>query len=646
MSELNQINADAIVMLALSNWTTTQSQAYYEYAVSLSPVRPVIFVQADLTAAKFSFEATEIEQVWILHVYSDYHSQRQVELIASALNSKGVVSPLLWVNNPQFIQYIHQVYAPYKIYYTTETILSQSPGKSEQRLSRSGTFPLADARASDSIPGDCDMIRNLNDQQTLINVLDLVNEIICVTPTMAEAILSINYKWKNKTHLSFNRKNYDLLPTLHHEPIKYNLLVLYEKRSCSVSTIKEHVESFTKYSTHWITYADGTTIDERLPELHYFDAVIIHYSLRLSVEEGSWTLSHEVRRCLKAYAGLKIAFIQDEYETTHVAVRSLIDLGIQVVFTCVPENHINQVYPKEKLPAVRFVGNLTGYVPDFLVHYPVTPLNQRTIQIAYRGRNLPYWYGDLGQEKELIGKKMKAVCLERNMVADIEWDTVKRIYGNAWYEFLASSKATLGTESGSNVFDFDGSLSINITNYLLKNPQTPYQEIADLFLKEHEGLIKMNQISPKIFEAICLHTALILFEGDYSNILIPHIHYIVLKKDFSNINDVLEKINNDDYLTELTNRVYQDIVLSNDYSYQSFIRLFDETVNRFIPKKINTVTKNHLKLKQNRLKIPFLASLVTQLESSASVKQLKVMLRQRGYDRILVKIRSKLIRLC
>ena len=52
----------------------------------------------------------------------------------------------------------------------------------------------------------------------------------------------------------------------------------------------------------------------------------------------------------------------------------------------------------------------------------------------------------------------------------------------------------------------------------------------------------MNQISPKIFEAIRLRTALILFDGSYSDVVKPDAHYIVLKKDYSNIDEVFERL--------------------------------------------------------------------------------------------------------
>ena len=64
----------------------------------------------------------------------------------------------------------------------------------------------------------------------------------------------------------------------------------------------------------------------------------------------------------------------------------------------------------------------------------------------------------------------------------------------------------------------------------------------------------------------------ILFEGDYSGILKPDLHYIPLKKDFSNISDVISKVKNNDLLQAIADRAYEDIITSNKYSYETFIK--------------------------------------------------------------------------
>ena len=357
------------------------------------------------------------------------------------------------------------------------------------------------------------------------------------------------------------------------------ILVLYEAKSCCVSTIKEHLNSFAAYSKHSIHYAPATRDYPFAIDLTAFDAVVIHYSVRVSVTEGNFTISPTLADQLTAYQGLKVLFIQDEYDTTNIAKAWAEQLGIHTIYTCVPAEFVRSVYAESYFDAVEFVCNLTGYVPEKLLNFPVLPLRDRPLDIAYRGRNLPFWYGDLGQEKEWIGKKMREYAIQYQLKQDIEWQEEKRIYGDGWYQFLASARTTLGTESGSCLFDFTGEISRTVRAYLLEHPKASYETVHERFLSEHDGQIKMNQISPKIFEAICLKTALVLFEGDYSHVVKPHEHFIVLQKDFSNIQEVMDKIADQAYLEQLTERAYRDIIESGEYSYQQFIRRFDDWVS-------------------------------------------------------------------
>jgi len=370
---------------------------------------------------------------------------------------------------------------------------------------------------------------------------------------------------------------------------RLTIAVLYDcMGSMHVSTIEEHLEAFRRYSRHAITYVPATPefwsrpSDEvlRLVDLSVFDTVIVHYSIRLSVASH---LDEGLARALENYSGLKILFLQDEYEGTEIA-RSWMDrLRFDVVYTCVPAEGLNYVYPPHRFPYTDFLPTLTGYVPEdpSLEEY-AKPLSERKVLIAYRGRKLPAVYGELGFEKYRIGVEMKIIAGLRGLPVDIEVDDTKRIYGSKWYEFLGSARATLGTESGANVFDFTGDLRVEIKRLEAESPAISFGEIAARVLAPHEGRVQMNQISPKVFEAIRLRTALILFEGSYSDVVRPDEHFIPLRKDFSNIDDVLAKIQDDEYLRRLTDRAYQDVVGSGAFSYKHFIDTVDTDIERRI----------------------------------------------------------------
>lgn len=361
---------------------------------------------------------------------------------------------------------------------------------------------------------------------------------------------------------------------------RLNVLMLYDDRSTHVGTVREHLDAFQKYSRHNFHFLPATgqlevpSGDEILGRINVYDAILIHYCVRLSLDNH---LSPAIADAVENYHGPKLLFIQDEYDTTNTTLAWMERLGIDAVFTNVPAEGQERVYPRSRFPKLDLLPTLTGYVPeDSTIEIFITPLAQREVLIGYRGRRLPHQYGALGQEKFRIGIEMKRIAAERGIRTDIEVDDSHRIYGPDWYRFMGSVRATLGTESGANVFDFDGRLAA----LAAEHRDMAFSEFAGLYLTPHEGLVKMNQISPKIFEAIRLRTALILFEGEYSGVVEPNRHFIPLKKDFSNVDTVLAKLENLDYIHELTDRAYDEIVGSGRYSYVAFMQGIDDYIDK------------------------------------------------------------------
>lgn len=375
-----------------------------------------------------------------------------------------------------------------------------------------------------------------------------------------------------------------------------NVLVLYDSIiSMHVSTIKEHLKAFETYSRHHIHYVPATSsfwqcsreeLTRRI-NLEVFDVIIIHYSVRLSTADH---LHEGFADAMAESECVKVLFIQDEYEGTEIARQWMDRIGFDLVYTCVPLDEVEKVYPRARFPRTRFLNTLTGYVPEqSYIETLALPLRARTLRLAYRGRELPPIYGQLGHEKYVIGARMKQETQARNIPADIEVAGEKRLYGDDWYRFLGSARATLGTESGSTIFDEDGQLKRAITDYQAQHKNAGFQQVFEALLKPYEGNVRMNQISPKIFEAISLRTALVLFDGDYSGVVKPDVHYIPLRKDFSNLDDVFSKLEDLSYLEHLTERAYHEVVASGRYSYQQFVRGVDDDIQQHCMHSRNTV---------------------------------------------------------
>src|SRR5205085_839423 len=79
-----------------------------------------------------------------------------------------------------------------------------------------------------------------------------------------------------------------------------------------------------------------------------------------------------------------------------------------------------------------------------------------------------------------------------------------------------SSRATLGTESGASIVDFDGMVQRRVEDYLVRKPEASYDEVEQAILAPHEANARIATASPRLFEAAALRTALVLFPGGYS----------------------------------------------------------------------------------------------------------------------------------
>jgi hypothetical protein len=83
-----------------------------------------------------------------------------------------------------------------------------------------------------------------------------------------------------------------------------------------------------------------------------------------------------------------------------------------------------------------------------------------------------------------------------------------------------------------------------------------------------------------MFEAAATGTAMILFPGSYSGVLVEGEHYIQLERDYGNFDDVVRLVRDDEFLVELTSRARRDLIDSGDYSYRLLTQEFDETIDR------------------------------------------------------------------
>jgi len=383
---------------------------------------------------------------------------------------------------------------------------------------------------------------------------------------------------------------------------RISILLLCDDHRGHANTVLDHINAFLNLSRHKVyKYNPRDLPFNYCLDLNEFGVVVIHYSLPIISDHY---ISPDLRQKIHRFQGLKIQYIQDDYRQVDQYTAMMRFLGIRVLFTPYPPEKIPHIYDENRLPGVMKMTTLTGYIPERHRKVVAPPLENRPIDVGYRGRDIPYWLGTLGQEKAWIGEGFLKHAAPYGLNCDIGWKENDRIYGKRWDRFISSCKAMLGTESGVSITDFDGSIEIRTKEYLAIHPQADFREVYEKVLEPYEGNLIENTISPRVFEYAVHRTAMILFPGEYSGILQPWVHYIPLQKDFSNMDEVVARLRDKDFLNALVERAYNELIISGKYSCWAMTREFDGVVERFF----NSVLQPN-----NRLKIRFRLARVERL---------------------------------
>lgn len=394
-------------------------------------------------------------------------------------------------------------------------------------------------------------------------------------------------------------------PLGHHRPSDENgrplkILLLCDDKWALAKTLIDHIEAFTKYSRHWIVPFNPRPIGKRSTpnidtfgssiDFASFDVIVIHYSIWVIWDNY---LPPTIRQKIRAFKGLKVQFIQDEYRQVNRTIDVIVDLGIHVLFTLAPKTTADQIYGDPRLETVTLATTLAGYVPKNMSERNPIPVSDRPFDIGYRSRPVDFHLGRLTQEKVRIAKEFPQHADHHGLSYDISWRQEDRFYGDEWVNFLQSCKAVLGTESGASIVDFDGDIESEVEAFLRLNPDADFDTVFERVLRPHEGNILYNTISPRVFEAAALKTPLIMFPGKYSGIVAPWDHYIPLEPDFSNMADVADKIKDTAYLQDMADRTYRDIIATGAYSYARFLGSFDKVISDEYQKRIGKIKGGH-----------------------------------------------------
>ena len=347
---------------------------------------------------------------------------------------------------------------------------------------------------------------------------------------------------------------------------KLNILVLHSLGNPRLAPrfLEKHVFSLQRnFPEHNYLYHDTTLAIPEYVKQTRFDAILLDVTFLCA----RWAGEANFKKRLADYAfvadsdAVKIAFPQDEYDCHQLLDDWLCDWKVDVVFSVIASGW-GVLYPRYHLVGEIRLG-YTGYVDETLLNWVPKALGDRPIDIGYRARKLPPYFGRLGENKWTIGRDVAARARDAGLCVDIELGDKAALMGDAWLNFIGDSKFTLGANSGSSLLDPTGSIQRKVRTYLASHRGASFEEVEMNCFPGLDGKYSFTAISPRVLEAALLGSAQILVDGEYSGIVKPGEHFIPIRPDASNFPEVLDAMA-DRPLVEGMIRRCREAVLSVD----------------------------------------------------------------------------------
>lgn len=289
------------------------------------------------------------------------------------------------------------------------------------------------------------------------------------------------------------------------------------------------------------------------------DAILFHNTLL--IERITAARFERLLRRLEPLARLKAvrgALVQDEHLLIDRVHECLRRWRVSRVFSVAPTSQWPLLYAGLD-GEIHLHQVLTGYLDEVRVHQVNRLLltTNRSIDVGYRANRPGPWLGSHGALKGMLAGEARRQAAGLGLSTDISIEPEQQLLGDAWFDFLARCRYVLGVEGGSSVLDRDGTLRAS----LLEGDSLP---------SGRDGELRYFALSPRHLEACLTRTGQILVEGEYGGILRPWEHYLPLRRDLSNMAEMLSLARDEELRLAMVGRAYQDVVLSGRYSSESF----------------------------------------------------------------------------
>lgn len=348
--------------------------------------------------------------------------------------------------------------------------------------------------------------------------------------------------------------------------------IVHAEYSRQASTVRDSIESL-------LLYGENEYVKVPLREgefdiaLDGFAVVILHYSCIAFPYKYYQPISARSALKIANFKGIKLALVQDEQRSAIERLRFLNTLGIDHLFSVAEPDLYELLYPS-KVRDFSISTVLTGYISEQHVQVAKKriPLSQRSVDVCYRGRRLPSWMGEVSSLKGEIPNILMKMQGINAYKTDLSSNENSRLYDAEWFDFLQTSRISIGTPSGSNYLDLHGKFQ---ESWIKQNPILQ-SDLPDPVPANYQV------ISPRYFDYVSAGNLVVLTPGSYSNVPIAGT-FFELADDLTGLMEILEFSGTG--TAQMMVDKSQNLIMSNPkLHYRFFVEHIEKVIERFLPK--------------------------------------------------------------
>ena len=316
-----------------------------------------------------------------------------------------------------------------------------------------------------------------------------------------------------------------------------------------------------------------------------FDAIILDVTFLCA----RWAEPEQFESLKETYAfvqhseAVKIAFPQDEYDCHILLDDWMCEWGVDVVYSVISSGW-DLLYPRYHTIGEIRLG-YTGYVSEAMLRMVPKAFDDRMIDIGYRARKLPPYFGRVGETKWKIGQAIESACASTELKTDIVLGDEGTLHGTAWLDFLNNCKFTLGANSGSSLLDPRGDIQRRVRAYLNEFPEATFEQVEEHCFKGLDGHHSFTALSPRVLEAGLLKSCQILVEGQYSGIVRAWEHFIPIKEDASDFDRVHQAMGDQSRIAQMIANCRAAILDVEDLRYKNKARKVIDVIGDLVSRK-------------------------------------------------------------